>query len=501
MPSYDENIERFDTRAKAIANHLRNAKSVLVVGHIDADGISATSIAKLALERADVKVDCRCVKKLDDAEVERIEKEDVDTVLLVDLGSGMGTKFKDAAVCIADHHAPDVHGGRVADQNLAQKKGKGRKVAPIANGQRQIDQPHLVLNPMDFGIDGSREISGAGVAFWIAKMMSSDNKDLAALAVVGAVGDFQDSDTGRLIGLNAKIVRDGIDACVLEAVEDVKLYGRETRPLTRFIQYSDLPIPWISDWNTCREFFRRQNVSVGTKENLRTWSMLTPSERGRVTAALEKELVKHGRSDFLLRGESYVLVREEPGTEMHDAKEFSTLLNSCGRHDEAGLGLDLCTTPHESSDFAGILKKVKEQLRLHRENIKEGIELFNDALLVQLDFVQYYRNGSGFGMPQSLETTLGTVLGMVLSSGNVPSDRPLLAFANTDDGKLKVSARGTKEMVARGLDLSEAMKKAAEEVGGVGGGHNIAAGATIPIGKEEDFLSEVDRIVRRQLGS
>src|SRR3989449_9923681 len=34
-----------------------------------------------------------------------------------------------------------------------------------------------------------------------------------------------------------------------------------------------------------------------------------------------------------------MLTREEPGTSLRDAREFATLLNSCGRMDRAGLGI------------------------------------------------------------------------------------------------------------------------------------------------------------------
>jgi RecJ-like exonuclease len=43
------------------------------------------------------------------------------------------------------------------------------------------------------------------------------------------------------------------------------------------------------------------------------------------------------------------------------------------------------------------------------------------------------------------------------------------------------------------------MRKAASQVKGVGGGHNIAAGATIPKGKEEEFLEAIELILRDQL--
>jgi RecJ-like exonuclease len=44
------------------------------------------------------------------------------------------------------------------------------------------------------------------------------------------------------------------------------------------------------------------------------------------------------------------------------------------------------------------------------------------------------------------------------------------------------------------------MGEAAEAVGGDGGGHDVAAGATIPAGREEEFVAHVDRLVGEQLG-
>ena len=63
----------------------------------------------------------------------------------------------------------------------------------------------------------------------------------------------------------------------------------------------------------------------------------------------------------------------------------------------------------------------------------------------------------------------------------------------------KASARATKSLVTKGLDLAVALREAASQLGGDGGGHNIASGASIPKGKEEKFLTLVDEIVGRQL--
>ncbi|MGZ8880463.1 MAG: DHH family phosphoesterase, partial [Halobacteriota archaeon] len=64
---------------------------------------------------------------------------------------------------------------------------------------------------------------------------------------------------------------------------------------------------------------------------------------------------------------------------------------------------------------------------------------------------------------------------------------------------VKVSARGTQTLVQRRLNLARAVSEAANSVGGVGGGHDIAAGATIPEGTETEFLKHLNQLVGLQL--
>lgn len=99
------------------------------------------------------------------------------------------------------------------------------------------------------------------------------------------------------------------------------------------------------------------------------------------------------------------------------------------------------------------------------------------------------------------DTILGTVAGILIGTAGIPADRPLIGFALSGDGTctIKVSGRGTPVLTAMGLDLASAMREASTSVGGAGGGHNVAAGATIPEGKEEEFLLVIDRLVNGQL--
>jgi RecJ-like exonuclease len=142
----------------------------------------------------------------------------------------------------------------------------------------------------------------------------------------------------------------------------------------------------------------------------------------------------------------------------------------------------------------------------HRKRLREAIDLVrNDpdfqartrtANGTELRAVRYFHGGDRIE-----DTIIGIVAGMLLGSPEVPADRPIIAFAMARDGSctVKVSGRGTRDMTRQGLDLSAAMRSASESVGGSGGGHNIAAGATVPEGREDEFLSKIDRIVSLQL--
>jgi RecJ-like exonuclease len=63
---------------------------------------------------------------------------------------------------------------------------------------------------------------------------------------------------------------------------------------------------------------------------------------------------------------------------------------------------------------------------------------------------------------------------------------------------MKVSSRATEVMAKNGVDLGEVMMKAAELFEGRGGGHDIAAGAFLPMEKEREFLELVDKLVGDQ---
>ena len=65
-------ITGFEKSAAAAAVMIKNARRVLVIAHIDADGITAASIASLALDRECITHRVRFAKKLDPSELQAI---------------------------------------------------------------------------------------------------------------------------------------------------------------------------------------------------------------------------------------------------------------------------------------------------------------------------------------------------------------------------------------------------------------------------------------------
>jgi RecJ-like exonuclease len=110
------------------------------------------------------------------------------------------------------------------------------------------------------------------------------------------------------------------------------------------------------------------------------------------------------------------------------------------------------------------------------------------------DYVQYFHAQKGIR-----DTIVGIVANMLLHDAETRNDLPLIGFADKNEYEIKASARTTQDLVEKGLDLSEIIKNAAKTVDGVGGGHSIAAGATIPKGKEEAFLTAFEQEVKTQL--
>ncbi len=76
-------------------------------------------------------------------------------------------------------------------------------------------------NPRLAGIDGDRELSGAGMAYIVAQKMG-DNRDLSGLVIPGIIGDGQE-----ITGKNLGIFNDGITDGIIVPDRGLTLPGRD----------------------------------------------------------------------------------------------------------------------------------------------------------------------------------------------------------------------------------------------------------------------------------
>jgi RecJ-like exonuclease len=462
-----------DGLARKAAERLLEARRVTVVSHIDADGVSAASVASLALDHAKMPHDVIFTKKMDPAFVDKVKASNPELVWFTDLGSGSLEMLDGLEGVISDHHT--ISGG--------QRQAGSRKT--LFDFDSDAAESFIQVNPHLVGRDGGSDVSGAGCAYLVARAMDPSLKRLAHLAVVGAVGDMQDRANCRLTGTNREIIRDGEEFGVVEVEEGLNLFGRETRPVWKMLQYAtDLNIKGITDdYQGSMRFFTDLGINLKAGERWRTWGDMRERERQDVIGALA-ELVPAEE----IVGEVYLLPMEKKNTELHEAKEYSTLLNSCGRYDAPELGMRVCKGDRgEAYDLAMGLRQG------HKKQLVDSMKIMEEIGITQMEHVQFVHVGD-----MIRDTIVGTVAGMLFGSGRIDDRKPIFALAVSDDG-IKISGRGTKQLVDAGLDLSEVMRAATERLGGVGGGHNVAAGATIQPDRVEEFLEMANDIVGRQL--
>jgi len=468
-----DTFQKLSARADLCAVRLRAADSVHLVSHIDADGITSAAIMSLSFERAGISYTAEFVKKLDERIMNRLLEEKHELIVFTDLGSAMPDFIVDNGMdtIIADHHQPN---GRPEN---------------IATNSETL--PHH-MNPHLFGANGGFEISGSGVSYILANALG-DNTDLAGLAIVGAIGDMQNRKYGKLISLNKEILEQGVEAGVLMNAPDLSLFGKQTRPIYKMLQYSSEPyLPGLTgEEEACIRFLQNAGVGYDQREGAKLWIELSKEEQVRVISALMKFCQDRGfstrRIEELIK-ECYTLLTEKEGAEMRDASEFSTLLNATGRYDKAEIGVRVCMGDREEA-----LAEARTLLAEHRKNLVNGLNFVKENGVKQLEHIQYFYSGQ-----EIKETIVGIIAGMATSLENVDRKKPIIGMADSEDG-VKISSRGTQDLIRRGMNLSKAMNDVTEAVGGAGGGHDIAAGGTIPPERMDEFIALLDDYIGKQL--
>jgi single-stranded-DNA-specific exonuclease len=177
-------LENFRDAMKAAAVSLVDApcREITLIHHNDTDGITAGAILRKSLMRAGFAVENIPIERVHPAFLPAIHTPERRLILYADLGGQVAD--------VISRHIPEGCRVIILDHHL-----------PAAGEFSRL----LQVNPEYFGIDGDRECAAAAAACFFALALNGENEDLAALAVLGAVGDHQMAE-GRCAGLNGLLL-------------------------------------------------------------------------------------------------------------------------------------------------------------------------------------------------------------------------------------------------------------------------------------------------------
>ena len=432
-----------------LKEHIENDSVIRIISHNDADGISSAAVIANALAEEDVQFHTSVIPRLKIEDVNQLRSDKYDLFIFSDMGSQFIKEFNTYKhdVIVADHHQVD---GTEAESNVVH------------------------VNPHLFEIDGSRDLCGAGSAYLCVRDL--DKKHLAYFALIGAFGDMQGQE--GFTGVNRLILQDSLDSGVVEIHEGLKIVSKASEPIFKSLAYTfSPPLPGISgDLEGAQEFLEKMNLSYGIK-----FTDLEDEEKD----LLKDALISVNPDIF---GDCYTLPKATPI--LRDLEEYSYILDACGKNKKQGLGLSIALGERDQALDAAL--KLQRQ---YRDQIVRGLEWVKKNGAEQLNSIQYL-----YSEDKVLKSVMGTIASIGLSVELLDTSKPVIGMSRLHKD-IKISGRTTRDMVAKGVDLGQALKDSSNNFMGTGGGHDIAAGAMIPYEAKDQFLHLVDEMVEYQLSN
>lgn len=441
-----------------ISDHIKSGKDIAVLTHIDCDGITSGSIITKALIRAGAKITVRTLKEMNSQAIKNMQEDSRDLHVITDLGGGFAKQLDESLGqnwFVLDHHE-------------------------IPEAEHDNDR---VINAWKYGIDGGTEICAGGMAYLAAKTLDKKNQDLAAIAVVSALGDRQDQGEKKsFTGKNLEIVEDAKNSGLLKIDMDLLLFGRETRPLADALAFTSQPFIEGLTWNrdACFSLFTSCGIVLKEGGRLRTPSDLTDDEKRILLEAITRFASSQNTTQIMeeLIGYTYTFPSEERCSFLRDAREFSTMLNSCGRIGKAGVGIAIC-----AGDRNKMLQEGENILVEYRKMIREYMNILTNERWRMNDSTRCLMVNAEGVVP---ETMTGTISSLLAGS---PKNAGKIIILRTDGEENTVKFSSRKSIGCKSdVNLSVLMRTGAEKFNGMGGGHAAAAGARITKDKLNGFL-------------
>ena len=454
--------QEFKDRAAKVAElfcSIGRAKPVKIVSHFDADGISACAIIIKAMNILGYAYNATIVKQLTQGVVYDLSHDKADTIIFCDMGSGeidrIAEILKGKQIFIIDHHR-------------------------ISGSTSDV----VLLNPEQFGISGSKELSASGAAYFLYRQIAK-KKNTAHIALVGAIGDYQEHN--GLSGFNKEILEDAKSQGLVKVAEGLRISCSESALINKALEFSlDPLIPGISGSEASAVKFL-QELTVG-KQGYR-WKKF--SELGEKEAKIIASAViekRRGVDKFEdIFGPVYFLPKEK-NEAMKNAAEYANLLDACGRMEKASVGLGACLGDETSKMRAlSILNQYKRELL-------ENFQWFDKARKNRDSTVIEEKGYVIINAKSRIRDTMLGALATVLTSSPEYAKGKLIMTLGYDADMIKVSLRAAGKL---NVDLKRILELMVLPVKGTCGGHKNAAGGRLEKGREEEFTENAKHVLEK----
>jgi len=454
-----ENIDQFISEVKnsgsSFISTLKPNTKISLIGHHDTDGLCSIAMLEKALERESLSFETANIPQLEDEFLEKISKE-ADVFIFADIGSAnlelIQKHFPKKEVIILDHHKPNTE---------------------------KVSKNISLLNPFLYGIDEEKIISGAGVVYFFCQGMNPQNKELAQLAVLGAIGDTQEDDGFK--DLNNIILQHSILQKQISVLRELRLYGKNSRPLLKVLQYStDLQIPGITnDYQGTLKFFRELRIPLNWKGKPRKWYNLREDEKNLITEKILELKGEENQEEFTVNNYKFNLFKRR---ELSCGREFATIVNASGRLEDYRTAIDALKGNEDAQ------AKIVFNLRTYKFSIKEGLDLFEKYK----EAGQIINNGKVvvFDTEDKLKPNIVGVIASIIARNKYYDEGIIICtLSNIPDQKIKISLRVSRDKSE--MNLADLLQKTVSPWSLPAGGHTNAAGAIIPSEKKEEFIQNL----------
>lgn len=438
-----------------IADEVKKTSSVIrVISHLDTDGITSAAIISKTLARENKKFCLSIIKQLSEDELTLLNKEQYDFFIFTDLGSGQIENIikylPDKKIIILDHHE--------------------------YNKEIKIPKNIFLVNPHKYGIDGSKDISGAGMVYFFAIALNEKNKDLSHLAILGAIGDIQN----EFSELHEEILKTAISIGKLKKEKTINWFGIESRPVVRNLVYGGIEIPGIENESDAIMFLESIGIQPKNNEDWKSLSDLDNNEKEKLISSIimKRKDLENPQDIFATR-----YLTNNKG-QFKDLKEFSTLLNACGRLDSSSYGVGACLDDDNSKE------KAIETVVEYKKEISNAMRWYENSGSSE-DIIKTEKYLIINAKNNIRPTIIGTLASIISNNKEIRNKTIIMSLAH-DGPNIKVSTRIKGEY---DIDLRDVIKEILEQVEGEGGGHKQAAGAIISIDQEQDFINQAVKVL------